>query len=80
MLKTLTSEHINLGIHFTSFLDNLYSEQNWKIYKCEWHVVFSRSEERDVAQGVGRFSQRVHLTYTTTPLYLQGKKFPCLQK
>ena len=51
-----------------------------KIYKWEWHVVFSRSEERDVAQGVGRFSQRVHLTYTTTPLYLQGKKFPCLQK
>ena len=22
-----------------------------KMYKCEWYVEFSRSEERDVAQG-----------------------------
>ena len=46
-----------------------------KIYKWEWHVVFSGSEERNVAQGVGEWSQRVHLTDTTTPLYLHGKKF-----
>ena len=51
-----------------------------KIYKWEWYVVFSRREERDVAQGVGGWSQRVHLTYTTSPLYVQGKKIPCLQK
>ena len=51
-----------------------------KIYKWEWYVVFSRREERDVAQGAGMWSQRVHLTYTTTPLYLQGNKFPCSQK
>ena len=51
-----------------------------KIYKWEWCVVFSRSEERDVAQGVGGWRQRVHLTYTPTPLYAQGKKIPCLQK
>ena len=47
-----------------------------KIYKWEWYVVFSRSEERDVAQGVGGWRQRVHLTYTPTPLYVQGKKIP----
>ena len=46
-----------------------------KIYTWEWYVVFRRTEERDVAQGIGGWSQRVHLTYTTTPLYLQGKKF-----
>ena len=51
-----------------------------KIYKREWHVVFSRSEERDVAQGIGGWSQRVHLIYTITPLYVQGKKIPCLEK
>ena len=45
-----------------------------KIYKWEWYVVLSRSEERDVAQGVGGWSRWVHLTYTTTPLYVQGKK------
>ena len=39
-----------------------------KIYKWEWYVVFSRREERDVAQGVGGWSQRVHLIYTITPL------------
>ena len=33
-----------------------------------------------VAQGIGGWSQRVHLTYTTTPLNVQGKKIPCLQK
>ena len=26
-----------------------------------------------VAQGIGGWSQRVHLTYTTDPLYVQGK-------
>ena len=41
-----------------------------KIYKWEWYIVFSRREERDVAQGSGGFSQRVHLTYTITPLYV----------
>ena len=46
-----------------------------KIYKWEWYV-----EERDVAQGIGGWSQRVRLTYSTTPLYVQGKKIPCLQK
>ena len=51
-----------------------------KIYKWEWYVVFSRSEERDVAQGVGGWSPWVHLTYTPTPLYVQGKIIPCLQK
>ena len=51
-----------------------------KMYKLEWYVEFSRSEERDVAQGIGGFSQRVHLTYTINPLYVQGKKIPCLQK
>ena len=51
-----------------------------KIYKWEWYVVFSRREERDVAQGVEGWSQRMHLTYTTTPLYVQDKKIPCLQK
>ena len=50
-----------------------------KIYKWEWYVEFSRSKERDVAQG-RRVNQRVHLTYTTIPLYVQGKKIPCLQK
>ena len=51
-----------------------------KIYKWEWYVVFRRREERDVTQGVGGWSQRVRLSYTTTPLYVQGKKIPCLQK
>ena len=51
-----------------------------KIYKWEWYVEFSRREERDVAQGVGGWSQRVRLSYTTTPLCVQGKKIPCLQK
>ena len=51
-----------------------------KMYKLEWYVEFSRSEKRDVAQGAGGLSQRVHLTYTTTPLYVQGKKIPRLQK
>ena len=51
-----------------------------KIYTWEWYVVFSRREERDVAQGIGGWSQRVRLSYTTTPLYVQGKKIPCLQK
>ena len=36
-----------------------------KIYKWKWHGVFSRSEDRDVAQGVGVESM-VHLTYTIT--------------
>ena len=45
-----------------------------KMYKWEWYVVFSRREERDVAQGIGGWSQRVHLTYTTTPL-CRTKKF-----
>ena len=44
-----------------------------KIYKWEWYVVFSRSERWDVAQRIGGWSQRVHLTYTTDPLYVQGK-------
>ena len=35
-----------------------------KMYKWEWYVVFSRREERDVAQGVGGWSQGVHLTYS----------------
>ena len=26
-----------------------------------------------VAQGIGGWSQRVHLTYTTDPFYVQGK-------
>ena len=51
-----------------------------KIYKWEWYVVFSRREERDVAQEIGGWSQRVHLTHTTTPFYLRGNKFPCSQK
>ena len=51
-----------------------------KISTWEWYAVFSRREERDVAQGIGGWSQRVRLSYTTTPLYVQGKKIPCLQK
>ena len=51
-----------------------------KIYTWEWYVVFSRREERDVAHGIGGWSQRVRLSYTTTPLCVQGKKIPCLQK
>ena len=47
-----------------------------KIYKWEWYVVFSRS----VDKGAGGWSRWVHLTYTTTPLFVQGKKIPCLQK
>ena len=35
--------------------------------------MFSRSERWDVAQRIGGWSQRVHLTYTTDPLYVQGK-------
>ena len=29
----------------------MYGEQNLKIYKWEWHVVFSRNEDRDVTKG-----------------------------
>ena len=44
--KTLTSEYTS-----QVFFDNLQSEQNMKIYKWGWYIVFSRREERDVAQG-----------------------------
>ena len=44
-----------------------------KIYKWEWYVFCSRIERWDVAPRIGGWSQRVHLTYTTDPLYVQGK-------
>ena len=45
-------------------------------------MVYSVQQKRGegCSTGAGGFSQRVHLTYTTTPLYVQDKKIPCLQK
>ena len=45
-------------------------------------MVYSVQQKRGegCSTGAGGFSQRVHLTYTTTPLNVQGKKIPCLQK
>ena len=44
-----------------------------KIYKWEWYGSVQQKWRKSVAQGIGGWSQRVHLTHTTHPLYVQGK-------
>ena len=45
-------------------------------------MVYSVQQKRGegCSTGAGGFSQRMHLTYTITPLYVQGKKISCLQE
>ena len=50
-----------------------------KIYKWEWHVVFSGSEERNVAQGVGEWSPKGASDRHHYSIVLAGEKIPCIQ-
>ena len=49
-LRALTSEYTFTKQTSQVFFDNLYGEQNLKIYKWKWHVLFSGNEDRDVTQ------------------------------